>query len=138
MSAVAFSPDGSHLATASWDQTVRLWETTTGQQTGQLTDHTRGASAVAFSPDGTQLATGGGWDGTTRLWDTASGRELAAMIALSDGWAVLLPDGSYKVAGEGTEDTLWWAINTLRFDAGDLDGHIPSIHRLPEDHVLPR
>ena len=57
MTAVAWSPDGTRLATASDDQTVRMWDPTTGQTTTTLTGHTDRVNAVAWSPDGTRLAT---------------------------------------------------------------------------------
>ena len=70
---MAWSPDGTRLATASDDETVRLWDPTTGQTTATLTGHTDRVNAVAWSPDGTRLATASD-DGTVRLWDPATGR----------------------------------------------------------------
>ena len=66
--AVAWSPDGTRLATASDDNTVRVWDPATGHTT-TLTGHTCGVRAMAFSPDGTYLATGGD-DRTVILWDS--------------------------------------------------------------------
>jgi WD40 repeat protein/actin-like ATPase involved in cell morphogenesis len=72
---VAFSRDGSLLASAGLDQTIRLWDTTTGEQNGEpLTGHTNEVSSVSFSPDGTLLASASD-DGTIRLWDVTSGEQ---------------------------------------------------------------
>jgi WD40 repeat protein len=50
---------GDYLATASADQSVRLWDATTGSLVSVLNGYTHPVWAVAFSPDGTVLATGG-------------------------------------------------------------------------------
>ena len=64
---VRFSPDGRRLATASRDDTVKCWDTTTGGLLGLFRAHQRGVRAVAFHPDGTQLASAGE-DGTVKIW----------------------------------------------------------------------
>ncbi|NRQ32790.1 protein kinase [Nonomuraea sp. NN258] len=56
VTALAYSPDGTVLATAGLDHRVRLWEPDTGLSLGTLTaDHMGGISSVAFSPDGSRL-----------------------------------------------------------------------------------
>jgi conflict system STAND superfamily ATPase/TIR domain-containing protein/WD40 domain-containing protein len=69
---VAFAPDGRTLATASADQTVRLWDLSNRDQPRALgvplTGHTNAVWGVAFAPDGRTLATASA-DQTVRLWD---------------------------------------------------------------------
>jgi tetratricopeptide (TPR) repeat protein len=55
MNALAFSPDGERLATSSEDQTVKVWDATTGHEALVLRHHPDGVSSVAFSPDGRRL-----------------------------------------------------------------------------------
>jgi WD40 repeat protein len=76
--AVAFSPDGTRLATASWDGTAGVWEALTGQpvfalKPGQVNDR---ISAVAFSPNGALLATLDS-RGIAQVWDATNGQPFA-------------------------------------------------------------
>src|SRR5262249_29066818 len=72
--AVAFSPDGSLLASGGADRTVRLWDAKTGKEQAVLKGHTGNVSSVAFSPDGKTLASGS-LDYTVRLWDVAERKD---------------------------------------------------------------
>lgn len=69
---VAFSPDGSLIATASDDNTARIWDTATGRHLATLKGHDNLVGAVAFSPDGSLIATASD-DRTARTWETATG-----------------------------------------------------------------
>jgi WD40 repeat protein len=65
--AVQFSPDGKRFATASSDNTAKIWDSAPGHELLTLSGHSGGVYGIAFSPDGTRLATGGG-DGTVRVY----------------------------------------------------------------------
>lgn len=71
--AVAFSADGSRLAAASADTTVRLYDTATGEQLSERSDHADWVQAVAFSPDGARLASASR-DKTAKVVDLSSGK----------------------------------------------------------------
>jgi WD40 repeat protein len=71
--ALAFSPDGHSLASASRDRTARLWKPFTGEEARVLAGHRGPVNAVTFSPDGGLLATASG-DMQVKVW-TADGTE---------------------------------------------------------------
>jgi WD40 repeat protein len=70
LSDVAFSPDGKMFATASFDGTVRLWETMSGLERRCFRGHEHHVLSVAFSPDGRRLASGSS-DLTVLIWDVS-------------------------------------------------------------------
>jgi WD40 repeat protein len=70
--AVAFSPNGKILASASSDKTVRLWEPETGRMLRVLAYHRDNVTSLAFSPDGKTIASGS-LDKTVALCDVKSG-----------------------------------------------------------------
>jgi eukaryotic-like serine/threonine-protein kinase len=67
ITAVAFSPDGRTLATASMDYSIRLWNFETRQRTVTLQGHLAEVWALTFSPDGRTLISGAK-DGGVKLW----------------------------------------------------------------------
>jgi len=69
---IAFSPDGSVLASGADDKTVRLWNATSAKELAVLKGHAATVTSVTFSPDGHLMASGAG-DSTIRLWDLGSG-----------------------------------------------------------------
>ncbi|EUC43034.1 hypothetical protein COCMIDRAFT_7445 [Bipolaris oryzae ATCC 44560] len=72
VSSVAFSPDSTQLASASWDSTVKIWDAASGACLQTLEGHSSYLTLVAFSPDSTRLASAS-HDSTVKIWDATSG-----------------------------------------------------------------
>jgi WD40 repeat protein len=84
ISAVAHSPNGELIATASYlDNAIRLWDSASGEPRGILQGAGAGVTGIAFSPDGTELAQSRS-DGVASLWDLASARQVGAVTASAD------------------------------------------------------
>ena len=64
---LTLSPDGSTLASASFDSTIRFWDTSTGNPIRQHLQHDKPVNAVRFSPSGEFVASLR-WDGEIYLW----------------------------------------------------------------------
>ena len=64
----SFSPDGSRIVSASWDNTVRIWNAATGECIRTLEGHASEVNSASFSPDGSRIVSASS-DKTLRIWD---------------------------------------------------------------------
>ncbi|MFQ5941957.1 MAG: WD40 repeat domain-containing protein [Anaerolineales bacterium] len=96
-----FSPDGSLIATASQDGSIRIWDATDGSPLRTFTDHRGGVNSIAFSPNG-QLMVSGSDDRTAMLWSVADGSLQRILNPLMESRVVKVefsPDGSLVAIG---------------------------------------
>jgi eukaryotic-like serine/threonine-protein kinase len=135
---MAYSPDGTVLATASEDRTLRLWDTATGKVRSLLKAHSSMLNCVAFSPDGKILASGSGhWNnrrvpGELRLWDATSG-ELITDLRGHGGPIYSLAftrDGTTLASGSGDGVVKLWDTGKFSERASFNPGKNQSVRGL--------
>ncbi|ARV57431.1 hypothetical protein BZZ01_01210 [Nostocales cyanobacterium HT-58-2] len=110
VTSVAFSPDGKTIATASDDNTVRLWNLN-GQLLKTLLGHSSYVLSVAFSPDGKTIASGS-YDKTVRLWNL-NGQLLKTLLGHSHSVnsVAFSPDGKTIASGSDDNTVRLWNLN---------------------------
>jgi WD40 repeat protein len=129
VTAVAFSPDGKTMASASLDKSIALWETATAKELRRFEGHQSGVNAIAFSPDGMTLLSGSrkaqelglssssvikpgsgdflDKDNSLRIWDVVSGKARHVLPGPKNGiHAIVWASGGNAVAVIGAENTL--------------------------------
>ena len=111
VSAMAWSPDGHHILTASDDGTARIWDATTGDNTLTLT-HKAPVNAVAWSPDGHHILTASR-NRTARIWDATTGDNTLTLTHTYPVSAVAWsPDGHHILTGSQDGTARIWDATT--------------------------
>src|SRR5262249_10441545 len=142
VNAVAFSVDGKRLASASWDRTIRIWDSATGKELRRFTGHSHAVLGLALSADGKTLASAG--DTTIRIWEVESGRELFNVRAHEGSMVscvALSPDGQTLASGGGGNGhrtlVLWSVASGKELHVlGDKQAAVTSVAFSPDGRLL--
>lgn len=133
ISVVAFSPDGSTLASADADAVIHLWDSAERRLQATLPSHAHWVRSLVFTPDGSQLISGGA-DRVIRIWEIAERRvtEVLHGHELAVRAMAIHPDGSLLASG-GLDDTIrLWNLRHRRHEPAirTIRGHITAIRTL--------
>ncbi|MDY6806858.1 MAG: AAA-like domain-containing protein, partial [Cyanobacteriota bacterium] len=133
---VNFSPDGQMLATASSDNSARLWDLS-GNQIAEFVGHRGAVLSVSFSPDGKMLATASS-DNSARLWDL-SGNQIAEFVGHTDlvGSVSFSPDGKILATASRDSTTRLWNLSENHI--AEFVGHtywVTSVSFSPDGKIL--
>jgi WD40 repeat protein len=109
ISSVDISANGQFLATASYDNTLKIWEMSTGRELRTFIGHTKAVLSVKFSPGGTQLLSVGA-EHKAVLWDILSGKVVREWTDSTDEIrsASFSPKGTYIVTGGHKTNAILW------------------------------
>ena len=133
---IAWSPDGKHIASASADKTVHVWNAIGKKRISTYREHSKQVSALAWSPDATRIASGS-WDTTVQIRQAATGGKLFTYQGHSGpvyavAWSPAGPasslEGEWRIASASGDPVNADVDNTVQvWDA--LDGGHPLTYR---------
>jgi WD40 repeat protein len=127
---VSFAPDGKHLASASFDKTVRIWDLATHKAERTLSGHSDFVYAVAYSQDGKWLASASK-DRTVKIVEPDTGKSRFTLSGMDqDVMAVAVsPDGK-SVVSSGLEPGLYWWDARTGQRSRVQGGHGVAVHEV--------
>ncbi|GCE27580.1 hypothetical protein KDA_30640 [Dictyobacter alpinus] len=131
---VAYSSDGSVLASSSDDQSIRLWNISTGRCICVLHGHMNRVRSVAFSPDQRYLVSGSD-DRTVKLWDVDTRECIATFQGHRDRvWSVAYsPEGQSIVTGSTDGTICVWDVKSRKC-VTTLVGHTGWVRSVAYSH----
>lgn len=139
VTAVAISPDGQTVVSGGLDDSIKVWDRTTGTLVQTLTEHHKPINCLSISPDGQTLVSGSD-DDTIRIWHLGSGKLLRTLSGHTRdvNSVVISTDGQLLASGSEDRTVRLWKLTTgelLRAFSG-LAGMVRSVALSPNGQFL--
>ncbi|MCY6494585.1 beta-propeller domain-containing protein [Leptolyngbya sp. GGD] len=124
---VAVTPNGRYILSASWDNTVKVWELSTGKEVRTLTGHTNSVMDVAVTSDGRYILSASS-DNTVKVWELSTGKEVHSLTGHTDSvkGVAVTPDGRYILSASKDNTVKVWELSTGK-EVHSLTGHTGSV-----------
>ncbi len=139
--AVAYSPDGTRIVSASGDLgkpgEMKVWDAATGEEMLSLKGHTQTVASLSFSPDGNSIVTGS-YDTTLKVWDASATYDLRVLRGHTS-WVQRVsftPDGKRLVSRDGGDRQITWDLASGQPVADEVERRLPNSPRSPDGRLF--
>ena len=127
---VGYSPNGHHIVTGSYDESIRIWDAETGSTVGEpLKGHSSSVTSVAYTPDGRHIISGSS-DKTIWIWDAETGAAVGQPLeGHTDGVdsVACSSDGRHIISGSSDSTIRIWDAGTGAAVGQPLEGHTSGV-----------
>ena len=117
MNSAAYSPDGREIVSASWDNSIHIWDSVTGERKSILRLHTEGVNSAAYSPDGRKIVSASR-DRTINILDIVTGecKQFRFLVGHTSyvNSAAYSPDGREIVSASNDKTIKVWTADDSR------------------------
>ena len=104
---------GNKIATSSWENTIRVWDSVSGASVSEVTGHTDWVTCLALATDGSKFASGSK-DGTARVYDASTHAQLRSVTCKNPVWRIAFTGNSEIVVSVKNAGVYIYYISSIQ------------------------